>query len=96
MGEIVETGTHDELISNESVYFSLYKNKFEDSKKPTSQQSTSTQIYLPEYEDEPSRSFVVDSWYKKSLWLYLLYPFSLLFSYLTSRRRRKYIKNYNK
>jgi tetraacyldisaccharide 4'-kinase len=35
----------------------------------------------------------VDSWYKKSLWLYLLYPFSLLFSYLTSRRRRKYIKN---
>ena len=93
MGEIVETGTHEELISNESVYFSLYKNKFEDSKKPNIQQSTSTQLYLPEYEDEPSRSFVVDSWYKKSLWLYLLYPFSLLFSYLTSRRRRKYIKN---
>ena len=43
MGEIVETGTHEELISNESVYFSLYKNKFEDSKKPNIQQSTSTQ-----------------------------------------------------
>ena len=27
------------------------------------------------------------------MWLYLLYPFSLLFSYLTNRRRRKYIKN---
>ena len=48
---------------------------------------------MPEYDDETYSSFVVDSWYKKSLWLYLLYPFSLLFSYLTSRRRRKYIKN---
>ena len=25
--------------------------------------------------------------------MYLLYPFSLLFTYLTNRRRRKYIKN---
>ena len=96
MGEIIETGTHDELISNESIYFSLYKNKFEDSKKSTKQQSQTTQLYLPEYEDEQSRSFVVDSWYKKSLWLYLLYPFSLIFSYLTSRRRRKYLKNNKK
>ncbi len=96
MGEIIEMGTHDELISNESVYFSLYKNKFEDSKKSTKQQSQTTQLYLPEYEDEQSRSFVVDSWYKKSLWLYLLYPFSLIFSYLTSRRRRKYLKNNKK
>jgi tetraacyldisaccharide 4'-kinase len=48
---------------------------------------------MPEYEDEASSSFVVDSWYKKSLWLYLLYPFSLIFSYLTSRRRRKFLKN---
>ena len=96
MGEIIETGTHNELISNESIYFSLYKNKFEDSKKSTKQQSQTTQLYLPEYEDEQSRSFVVDSWYKKSLWLYLLYPFSLIFSYLTSRRRRKYLKNNKK
>ena len=48
---------------------------------------------MPEYEDEASSRFVVDSWYKKSLWLYLLYPFSLIFSYLTSRRRRKFLKN---
>jgi tetraacyldisaccharide 4'-kinase len=39
---------------------------------------------------------VVDSWYNKSIWLYLLYPFSLLFSYLTSRRRRKFLKDKNK
>ena len=92
-GEIVETGTHEELISNESVYHSLYKNKFEDSPKTKSSSSKSVQLYMPEYEDETSRSFVVDSWYNKSIWLYLLYPFSLLFSYLTSRRRRKFLKD---
>ena len=92
-GKIVESGTHEELINNESVYHSLYKNKFEDSSKSTTPKDQSTQLFMPEYVDEPSTSYVVDSWYKKSLWLYLLYPFSLLFSYLTTRRRRKYIKN---
>ena len=92
-GVISETGTHEELIKNESIYHSLYKNKFEDSpeKKPTT--SKSLQLFMPEYDDETYSSFVVDSWYKKSLWLYLLYPFSFIFSYLTSRRRRKFIKN---
>ncbi len=92
-GIIAETGTHEELIKNESIYHSLYKNKFEDSPDKKPKTSKSTQLFLPEYDDETYSSFVVDSWYKKSLWLYLLYPFSLLFSYLTSRRRRKYIKN---
>ncbi len=92
-GIIAETGTHDELIKNESIYHSLYKNKFEDSPDTKPKISKSTQLFMPEYDDETYSSFVVDSWYKKSLWLYLLYPFSLLFSYLTSRRRRKYIKN---
>jgi subfamily B ATP-binding cassette protein MsbA len=92
-GIIAETGTHDELIKNESIYHSLYKNKFEDSPETKPKTSKSTQLFMPEYDDETYSSFVVDSWYKKSLWLYLLYQFSLLFSYLTSRRRRKYIKN---
>ena len=92
-GIISESGTHEELIKNESIYSSLYKNKFEDSVKIKSPSTRSVQLFLPEYEDESSRSFVVDSWYNKSLWLYLLYPFSLLFSYLTSRRRRKFLKN---
>ena len=95
-GEIVESGTHNELIGNESIYHSLYKNKFEDSPKTKSSSSKSVQLYMPEYEDETSSSFVVDSWYNKSIWLYLLYPFSLLFSYLTSRRRRKFLKNKSK
>ena len=92
-GEIVETGTHDILIENKAIYHSLYKNKFEDSPQAVEPKSKAVQLFMPEYEDEASSSFVVDSWYKKSLWLYLLYPFSLIFSYLTTRRRRKFIKN---
>ena len=92
-GEIIQSGSHDELNNNKSVYNSIYKNKFEDSPKSNLPISQSTQLFMPEYEDEETSSFVVDSWYKKSLWLYLLYPFSLIFSYLTNRRRRKYLKN---
>ena len=92
-GSIVETGTHSELIENKDVYHSLYKNKFEDSPEAQSRTSKSVQLFMPEYEDEDSSSFVVDSWYKKSLWLYLLYPFSLIFSYLTTRRRKRYLNN---
>ena len=74
-GEIAETGSHNELIDNKSIYHSLYKNKFEDSSTVAKSKSTSTQLFLPEYEDEVSTSYVVDSWYKKSMWLYLLYHF---------------------
>jgi len=92
-GSIVETGTHSELIENKAVYHSLYKNKFEDSPAIKSKTSKSVQLFMPEYADDDSTSFVVDSWYKKSLWLYLLYPFSLIFSYLTSLRRKRFLTN---
>ena len=92
-GSIVETGTHKELIENKAVYHSLYKNKFEESPVTKSRTSKSVQLFMPEYVDDDSTSFVVDSWYKKSLWLYLLYPFSLIFSYLTSLRRKRFLTN---
>ena len=92
-GQIVETGTHNDLLENKSIYHSLYKNKFEDSPNIINKPVHSVQLYMPEYNDEVTTSFVVDSWYNKSIWLYLLYPFSLVFSFLTSRRRRRYLKN---
>jgi subfamily B ATP-binding cassette protein MsbA len=92
-GVISETGTHSELLDNKGIYQSLYKNKFEDSPKKKSKAPKSSQLYIPEFEDEYNSSIVIDSWYKKSLWLYLLLPFSLVFSYLTNRRRRKFIKS---
>ena len=92
-GVISETGTHAELLDNKGIYQSLYKNKFEDSPKEKSNVSKSSQLYVPEFEDEYNSSLVIDSWYKKSLWLYLLIPFSLVFSYLTNRRRSKFSKS---
>ena len=92
-GVISEPGTHSELLDNKGIYQSLYKNKFEDSPKKKSKAPKSSQLYIPEFEDEYNSSIVIDSWYKKSLWLYLLLPFSLVFSYLTNRRRRKFVKS---
>ena len=91
-GILSETGTHKELLLNKGIYQSLYQNKFEESVPEKIKISESKQIYVPEYDEEDNASFVVDSWYKKSLWLYLLTPFSFLFKYLTKRRRRKYIQ----
>ena len=91
-GVLSETGTHKELLLNDGIYQSLYKNKFEDPPLEKRRISKSKQIYVTEYDEEDNASFVVDSWYKKSLWLYLLTPFSFLFNRLTKRRRRKYIQ----
>ena len=91
-GSITESGTHSELLESDGIYQSLYKNKFEDSPAKRKEKSKSTQLYVPRFDDEQNSSFVVDSWYKKSFWLYLLYPFSLIVSYITARRRRKYLK----
>ena len=92
-GQISESGTHNELIEAKGIYQSLYKNKFEDSPVSKSIEASSKSLYVPRFDDEYNSSIVVDSWYKKSLWLYLLYPFALTISYLTSRRRRKFLKN---
>ena len=92
-GHISESGTHSELIEAKGIYQSLYKNKFEDSPARKSVEASSKSLYVPRFDDEYNSSIVVDSWYKKSLWLYLLYPFALTISYLTSRRRRKFLKN---
>ena len=92
-GSISEMGTHEELLNSEGIYQSLYKNKFEDSPVKKIVSKPSTQLYVPRFDDEYNSSLVVDSWYKKSLWLYLLLPFSAVISYLTSRRRRKFLKD---
>ena len=92
-GSISEMGTHEQLLNSEGIYQSLYKNKFEDSPLKKILSKPSTQLYVPRFDDEYNSSLVVDSWYKKSLWLYLLFPFSAVISYLTSRRRRKFLKD---
>ena len=69
-----------------------YKNKFEDSGKKLKSSEPSTKYMQTYQQEEITTSMVVDAWYNKSLWLYLLAPFSAIYSFVASRRRRKSLK----
>ena len=66
-GVVSEEGTHEELLSLDGLYKSLYKNKFEDSiKKPKTIDNQRT--YIQTYEqEEATTSIVVDAWYNNCL-----------------------------
>ena len=43
--------------------------------------------YLPSFvEEPPQQGMLLDAWYKKSVWLWLLSPLSLLFSFFVKLR----------
>ena len=94
-GSVAESGTHDELLSQEGIYKSLYQNKFSDSsdqkkssKKPVGQE------YFPTFTEEPTQQgYLIDAWYNKSFWLYILAPLTFLFTSLVKLRRNSYLKN---
>ena len=94
-GSLSESGTHDELLDQDGIYKSLYQNKFNDSedlKKP-SRKSVGKE-YLPTFTEEPTQQgYLIDAWYSKSFWLYILAPFTFLFSALVKARRNSFIKN---
>ena len=87
-GSVAEEGSHSELLEKDGLYKSLYKNKFEDSDKKDKPTTTQTTYIQPYEQEDISTSLVVDAWYNKSFWLYLLAPFSLIYSFFVNRRRR--------
>ena len=92
-GFISQQGKHSDLLEEEGIYASLYKNVPIESKKSSSTSLQKVSYLQPIDDVENNSSFVINAWYQKHLWLYLLLPFSWIFTFLTNRRRRKYLKN---
>ncbi len=97
-GNIVEIGTHKELLTKGGQYSSLHKNQFKDStdeleetKKVIEFDSTEL-IGQDEIESEIEQvGFLESSWYKKRVWLWILRPFSFLFSLIVTKRRKNFL-----
>ena len=98
-GTVAEFGTHEDLLGQEGIYKSLYQNKFTDSEVSSthSGKTKKTQEYLPSFTEESAQQgYLIDAWYKKSAWLYLLSPLTFIFSALVRWRKNSYLKNPSK
>ena len=97
-GSVSESGTHFELLENNGIYKNLYQNKFSDSDaKDVSARKSVAQEFLPSITEEPTQQgYLIDAWYKKSWWLYLLTPLTFLFSIIVKSRKNSYLKNQKK
>ena len=90
-GRIVEIGKHENLISQEGPYSELHKNQFKDDPAEISKMTPSIDFVEQESDDLSSVSFIEQSWYQKKLWLWLLWPLSLLTRFTARIRREKFI-----
>ena len=52
-----------------------------------------TDLAVPEETEIKQVSFIEDSWYKKRLWLWILWPISRLIKSIAIRRRNKFLLN---
>ena len=97
-GAVAESGTHQDLLEQEGIYKSLYQNKFKDSEESsTFSKKSKSQEYLPSFTEEPTQQgYLIDAWYNKSFWLYLLSPLTFVFSALVRWRKNSYKKNPSK
>ena len=97
-GSVSESGTHFELLEKNGIYKNLYQNKFSDSEaKDVSARKSVAQEFLPSITEEPTQQgYLIDAWYKKSWWLYLLTPLTFLFSITVKSRKNSYLKNQKK
>ena len=97
-GSVSESGTHFELLEKNGIYKNLYQNKFSDSDaKDVNARKSVAQEFLPSITEEPTQQgYLIDAWYKKSWWLYLLTPLTFLFSTIVKSRKNSYLKNQKK
>ena len=93
-GKIVEVGNHETLISQEGHYADLHKNQFKDEGEEKRKILPIT-IEDEGINDVTSVSFIEQSWYQKKLWLWLLWPISLLTRLFVKRKRQKFLNQPN-
>ena len=90
-GNIVEVGNHETLISKEGHYAELHKNQFKDDPSESSQKPQRLELIEQGVDDLSSVSFIEQSWYQKRLWLWLLWPISLITKFAAKKRREKFL-----
>ncbi len=96
-GTIVESGTHENLLDSNGLYRSLYQNADKDSGDRTKSRKSQSKKFLPTFVEDPiQQGMLLDSWYKKSFWLWLLSPFSIIFNLIVNLRISRYKSNINK
>lgn len=96
-GEIVERGSHDELLVQDGYYAALYESKPEipaamkDANTPTISDAPAFGLptQLP-HRHRPSLFNMAAFWYQRSRWLWLVAPLSLFFFLLWSMRSLLY------
>mgnify|MGYP006132926355 FL=1 len=92
-GEIIETGTHSELIDRGGIYAELHDNQFMDAPEPDNKLIQAPVPSLENLQISNQNSFLENTWYKRSAWLFLLWPLSLITKFVSSRRRSKFLKD---
>ena len=80
-GEIVENGSHEELMSLENSYYDLYKNQFKDEVEPPKKGyiSHNAQFNLSEFQ---TSNFVEEAWYDNKSWIKIFLPLSWIYRFL--------------
>ena len=92
-GKIVEIGDHASLIQNDDHYAELHRNQFKDDFKDEVNVDVAEDLTVLQETEIDQISFIENSWYKKRLWLWSLWPLSRLIEFLVKRRRNKYLQN---
>ena len=90
-GKIVEVGAHADLLNQDGVYADLHRNQFKDEIVPEKISKTADDLVPYQYEQEKQSGFLENSWYRKSNWLFLLWPISLITRFMSSRKRERYL-----